>query len=201
MYYKYIFVYNKTVMETQQQIQLILNDIHEIFRNAVGQRNRREYMRENNIPFDINYSFSLSADDIINNKIPARVAGCTGIAKVFCKYAATKGMECYVLATANYKDWLAAKAGGNNIINGHQIIAVEKDGKLCAFDPGRKELKWIDGVIEKGRFIEALAGRPKYLIGAITPRDDFVQCNEYRKIRNLYTSGSMDNSEFLIVPL
>ena len=32
-------------------------------------------------------------------------------------------------------------------------------------------------------------------------RDDFVQCNEYRKIRNLYTSGSMDNSEFLIVPL
>lgn len=188
------------MVSTEQKIQRVLNEIHKIFRNAIGPRNRREYMRENNINGGIDWSFSLSTDVIVNNKIPASVIGCTGIAKVFSTFAANSGLECWVIATAEYNDWQRAKAGENNIINGHQIIAVKINGKLCAFDPGRPELTLIDGEIAPGRFLKAVQGRPAYLVCGIIPRDEFAHCDTYQKLRNLYASGSMDNSDFLITP-
>lgn len=72
-------------MHQDAQIQSILNKMHTMFDGAVGPNNRAEYMRMKNVS-GIDWHFSLTAEDIINQKIPRRVAGCTGIAKVFCKY-------------------------------------------------------------------------------------------------------------------
>ncbi|MDE6250424.1 MAG: hypothetical protein K2M34_02185 [Alphaproteobacteria bacterium] len=184
----------------ESQIQTIIDKMHVIFHDATGSNDRVEYMRENNIAGDINWSFSLSADDIINKKIPPRVAGCTGRAKLFCHLAAACDILCYVVATANYEDWLRAQAGHPNIINGHQIIAVEMDGKLRAFSPGREKLEWISGDVVPGRFISAVRNKPQNLITAVVPGDEFAKCDTYQKLRNLYTSGSMDCSDFIITP-
>lgn len=184
----------------EQQIQSLIDKMHAMFRNTVGPNDRAQYMRQNNVPNNIDWSFSLTADDIINKKIPPRVAGCTGRAKVFCKLAIDAGLSCYVVTTANYEDWRRARAGRHNIINGHQIIAVEIDGTLRAFSPGRETLEWISGAVVRGYFINAVRNRPPYLITAIIPRDDFSKCNTYQKLRNLYTSGTIENSEFIIKP-
>ncbi len=69
-----------------EEIQKVLNDLDKILRSAVGPRNRREYMREIGVT-DRNWHFSLTADEIIKNKIPAAVIGCFGIARLFCKLA------------------------------------------------------------------------------------------------------------------
>ncbi|MCM1294746.1 MAG: hypothetical protein NC311_04250 [Muribaculaceae bacterium] len=188
------------MINTEQKIQSIIDKMHEIFRASVGANNRAKYMRENSIPDNIDWSFSLSADDIIQNKIPPRVAGCTGRAKVFCKLATDVCLPCYVVTTANYADWMRARAGYPNIINGHQIIAVEIDGALRAFGPGREKLEWIPGTVAPGHFINAIRNRPAYLITAIVPRDEFGGCNTYQKLRNLYTSGTIENSGFMIKP-
>lgn len=186
--------------QLESQIQAIIDKMHVIFHNASGANDRTEYMRDNNIAGDINWSFSLSADDIINQKIPPRVAGCTGRAKLFCHLAAAVGLPCYVVATADYQDWLRAESGRPNIINGHQIIAVDMDGSLRAFSPGREKLEWISGDVIPGRFINAVRNKPKNLITAVVPGDDFAQCDTYQKLRNLYTSGSMNCSDFTITP-
>ncbi len=174
--------------------------MHAIFRRAIGTDDRVKYMRENNIKGDIDWSFSLSADDIIDRKIPPRVAGCTGLAKVFCKLAADSGLPCWVVATANFEDWQCARAGRPNIINGHQIIAVDVDGNVRAFCPGRAKLEWISGAVRPGLFINAVRNQPPYLITAIVPGDAFEKCDTYQKLRNLYTSGTMDSPEFTIKP-
>jgi len=184
---------------TEQQIQLLIDKMRAIFRDATGPRTRNEYMAANGVS-GLDWSFSLSADDIIDGKIPPRVAGCTGRAKVFCKLAADSELPCYVVATANYEDWQRAAAGRPNIINGHQIIAVDIDGTLRAFDPGRRKLEWIDGVVRPGNFINAVQSQPPYLIGAVVPGNEFAKCNTYQKLRNLYTSGNMENPEFRIMP-
>lgn len=184
----------------ESKIQSIIDKMHSIFHDAVGPNDRAEYMRENNITGGIDWSFSLSADDIINQKIPPRVAGCTGRAKVFCKLAAAVDLPCYVVATANYEDWLRAESGRPNIINGHQIIAVEIDGALRAFSPGRERLEWISGDVIPGHFITAVRNKPKNLITAVVPGDVFAKCDTYQKLRNLYTSGAMDCADFTITP-
>ena len=122
-------------MTQDDQIQSILDKMHTMFDGAVGPNNRAEYMRMKNVS-GIDWHFSLTAEDIINQKIPRMVAGCTGIAKVFCKYATDAGLDFFVLTTARVADLAGAAddhAAGNaeRIINGHQIIAVrDENGKL-----------------------------------------------------------------------
>ena len=100
---------------------------------------RREYIRLHpEIENTLDYSFSLSADDIIAQKIPMRVMGCTGIAKLFAKYAQDEDtkLDCFVVYTANIKDLERKKNGQGDIINGHQIIAVQFSDGVRLFDPG-----------------------------------------------------------------
>ena len=68
-------------MTQDEQIQSILDKMHAMFNGAAGPNNRAEYMRQHNVS-GTDWHFSLSADDIINQKIPRAVVGCTGIAKV-----------------------------------------------------------------------------------------------------------------------
>ena len=132
---------------------------------------------------------------IIEQKIPANVIGCTGIAKLFCYLANRANITAFVVCTAKYDDWAAVKNGENKIINGHQINAVEIDGKLMVFDAGRKHLHFIDTDLTPGSFIDAMDnGNLDYMITAVVPGKDFLQMDTYQKLRNLYTSGDIIRS-------
>lgn len=190
------------------KIEQVLYQVASVFENAPERGiTRQEYIKKHNIKTGLNFSFSLSADDIVKNKIPGKVVGCTGVAKVFCNFAASVGLDCWVISTARYSDWIAAgEADKNhtkrNIINGHQIIGVEFQDGLRAFDPGRRKLVFIDGNLRIGSRIKAIGDTgPDYLICAISSPDTFAMVTQYQHIANLYTSGDLNNSEFLIKPL
>lgn len=184
----------------EEKIKSIMSQMHTMFHDAVGPRSRPDYMKERGVS-GRDWHFGLSADDIIKDKIPANVAGCTGRAKLFCKLAAEKGIKSFVVCTAKYNDWKAAHDGTANHINGHQIIAVEIDGKMRVFDPGRKDLVFIDTKLESGEFIDAIdSGKKEYIVTAVVPGDEFAKMNTYQQLSNLYSSGDMNNSAFTIKP-
>ena len=184
----------------ESKIQEIMNQMQEMFQNAVGPRNRREYTEYHGIT-GLDWHFGLTPKQIIEQKIPANVIGCTGIAKLFCYLANRAHIKAFVVCTAKYDDWATVKNGENKTINGHQINAVEIDGKLMVFDAGRKHLHFIDTDLTPGSFIDARgSGNLDYMITAVVPGKDFLQMNTYQKLRNLYTSGDMNKNTFSIRP-
>ena len=188
-------------MKQDNLIQSLLDKMHAMFDKSVGPDNRSEYMQQHNVS-GIDWHFSLSADDIINQKIPRMVAGCTGIAKVFCKYATDAGLDCVVLTTARIENLDGAaqdiKEGKKErIINGHQIIAVyDKNGKLRAFDPGQKELKYIKSEIKVGNIINFRFDGTvvPHLITAILTPTEYSKIDTYKKLRDIYVNG-VDNKK------
>ena len=187
-------------MSMEEKIKSIMVQMHTMFHDAIGPRTRPEYMKEYGIS-DRNWHFSLSAEDIIKDKNPANVVGCTGRAQLFCKLAADKGIKSFVVCTAKYADWKATHDGKANHMNGHQIIAVEIDGEKRVFDPGRKELVFIDTELKSGEFIDAIGnGKKDYIVTAVVPGDEFAKMNTYQQLSNLYSSGDMNNSDFTIRP-
>ena len=183
-------------------IQKILTDIDEILHKAVGSRSRPDYMKAAGIT-DPDWHFSLTADDIIEQKIPANVIGCTGIAKLFCKLAADTDLKYSVVCTAYEPDWRKARKGEPRNIGGHQLIAVEIDGKMRMFHPGRSKLEFIDANVVVGNTLDFgfRDVHGLYLITAIMNPEDFVKINTGQKLHNIYASGNMNNPEFTIVPL
>jgi len=189
-----------------EQIQSVLDKMHEILHNAVGPRNRREYMIENGIS-DEYWHFSLTADDIIKNKIPANVMGCTGRAKLFCKLAAENGIDCFVVCCAKLTDWYASReyrieSNHRKIktMSGHQVIMVEIDGKLKMFDPGLKQLNFLDCIPDVGNIVKFPGESQQYLITAVMKPSDFAKMDSAKKFCHVYASGDMNNPEFTIVP-
>ena len=177
-----------------------MNQMQEMFQNAVGPRNRREYMERHEVA-GLDWRFGLTPEQIIEQKIPANVIGCTGRAKLFCKLAQERGLKVFVVCTAKYDDWAAVKKGENKTINGHQINAVEINGKLMVFDAGRRKLKFIDTNLKPGIFIDAMDnGNLDYMVSVVVPGDTFQHVNTHQKLRNLYTSGDMNNEKFTIKP-
>ena len=183
------------------QIQSVIREMRRVFRAAVGPRLRMRYMRENNISDSTAWRYGLSADDIIAGRIPSRVVGQIGRAKVFCKCAIDAGLDCYVVCAADYYDWRDASAGGDNRINGRLLFAVNVDGRLCAFDPfcGPCPI-WYDAAVRPGNFIKPLRFRLPYLICAVVPAREFLECDRYIKMRRLYAGGRMDASDFTVCP-
>lgn len=100
---------------------------------------RDEYItRHPEILDALDFSFSLSADDIIEQKIPMQVMGCTGIAKLFAKYAQEESLDCLAVYTAKI-DQLKDKQKNmksEKPVSGHQIIAVQFSDGVRMFDPG-----------------------------------------------------------------
>ena len=186
-------------MTQDDQIQSLLDKMHAMFDKAIGPNNRSEYMQQHNVS-GIDWHFSLSADDIIKQNIPRAVAGCTGRSKVFSKLATEAGLKHVVLTTARMADLNAAeqdrKSGKKErIISGHQIIAVyDENGKLRAFDPGLKELKYIKSEIQVGNIIKFRFGGEiiPHTITAILAPQEFAKVNTYKKLRDLYICGSGD---------
>lgn len=189
-------------MNQDDLIQSLLDKMHAMFDMAAGPNNRSEYMRQHNVS-GIDWHFSLSADDIIKQKIPRAVAGCTGKAKVFSKLATEAGLKHVVLTTARIADLNGAEQDRKDgrkerIISGHQIIAVyDENGKLRAFDPGRKELGYIKSDIQVGNIInfQFSVGVLPHLITAILTPQAFAKVNTYQKLRDLYICGSGDKKK------
>ena len=102
--------------------------------------------------------------------------------------------------TAYEPDWKDARDGKEHTISGHQVIAVEIDGKLRMFDPGRRKLEFIDTNVVVGNLVDFkfpdMPGR--YLITAIMSPDEYAKINTYQKLRNVYASGDMNNPDFTI---
>lgn len=188
-----------STMRQDELIQSLLDKMHAIFDRAAGPNNRAEYMRQHNVS-GIDWHFSLSADDIIKQKIPRAVAGCTGKAKVFSKLATEAGLKHVVLTTARIADLNGAEQDRKDgrkerIISGHQIIAVyDEKGNLRAFDPGRKELGYIKSDIQVGNIINfqfSVGVLPHRITAILTPQE-FAKVNTYKKLRDLYICGSGD---------
>ena len=188
-------------MKQDELIQSLLDKMHAMFDKAIGPNNRSEYMQQHNVG-GIDWHFSLSADDIINQKIPRAVAGCTGKAKVFSKLMTEAGLKHVVLTTARIADLNGAEQDRKDgkkerIISGHQIIAVyDENGKLRAFDPGLKELKYIKSDIQVGNIIKFRFGGEvvPHRITAILAPQKFAKVNTYKKLRDLYIYES-DNKK------
>ncbi|MBD5400524.1 hypothetical protein HDR61_02125 [bacterium] len=182
----------------------IIRRMRGIFRAATGPRLRIAYWRENNIISRADrddWEYRLSADDVIARRIPARVAGRIAQAKVFCKFAAERGLDCYIVCCADYYDWLDASRGADIKIRGRVMMAINVGGHLRLFDglTGPWPV-WYDAAVRPGNFVKALRFQLPYLICAIVPVADFANCDSYAKMRNLYASGDMNNPEFTIKP-
>lgn len=183
-------------------IQSLLDKMHAMFDKAIGPNDYSEYMRQHNVS-GIYWHFSLSADDIIKQKIPRAVAGCTGKAKVFSKLATEVGLKHVVLTTACEEKLKGAERDRKygkkeRLISGHQIIAVyDENGKLRAFDPGLKELRYIKSEIQVGNIINFNFGEgvvPHRITAILTPQE-FAKVNTYKKLRDLYVYGSGDKKQ------
>lgn len=184
-----------------EQIQSILDELHDILRLAVGPRNRCEYMESIGVS-GRDWHFLLTADEIIDKKIPAAVIGCTGIARLFCKLATVVKLKFWVVCTAYEPDWRKARNGESRQIGGHQLIAVKSDGKLRMFHPGRPKLEFVDADVVVGNTVDFgfRDVHGLYLITAIMPPDEYAKINTYQKLRNVYASGDINNPNFTIVP-
>ncbi|MBD5391521.1 hypothetical protein HDR66_01800 [bacterium] len=183
------------------QIISTIRDMRRIFRQATGPRLRRRYVRENKISDATAWRYRLSADDIIANPVPSRVVGQIGRAKVFCKCVLDAGLDCFVVCAADYYDWVDAASGGDNFIHGRLLFAVNVDGRLRAFDPfcGPCPI-WYDAAVRPGNFIKPLRFSLPFLICAIVPCDEFLKCDSYDKMRNLFAGGKIDACEFTVRP-
>lgn len=190
-------------MTQDEKIQYVLDKMHALFAQSVGPNNRNDYMAEHQL-HGINWHFTLSADDIVNQKIPANVAGCTGRARVFFKFASEIGLECFVVATAKQDELEISRQLRKNqqpdrgIRNGHQVIAMRDEitGKLRAFDPGGKNLRYFNSEINVGGILKF---RPNpgdvpvdYVITAIVSPQEFDKVASHRDIHNLYMNGTVE---------
>ena len=179
-------------MTQDEKIQSVINRVQDLFAHSVGPSNRHEYMRLHGVHGN-DWIFGLSADDIINQKIPRTVVGCSGIASVFIKYATEAGLNCVVLPTAMQKDLDGAAQDRKNgererTINGHQIVAVrDANGVLRAFDPGQPRLRYLDTQVAVGTTINFHFGACR--IAAILSPSEYAKIDTYKKLRDVYVNA------------
>lgn len=177
-------------------IQSILDEAHDILSRAVGPNNRREYMRANNIHGDINWHFTLTAPDIIRNRIPSNVIGCTGRAKLFCHLAKQHGVACNVVIIANIRDLQREHDAARGttpdnthiIINGHQIISTDTPDGPRMFDPGARQLNFLTEQPHIGGIVD-IGGSQDFIIRALVPGDKFMSLSSYWELDNMYRNG------------
>lgn len=141
-----------------QNLEETLVEFHKLFENSHGPRNLREYAKAHNMNMAQaeEWKFALTVPEIIQEKIPADVIGCSARADVFSSLLRSRMVPHKIVLTARKDHLMSAQnaiAQGQkpNLIHGHQIIAVEIDGKLRMFDPSKKALEFIDAIVEPRR--------------------------------------------------
>lgn len=184
---------SKKDKSTMQKLEETHAEFHNIFQNAVGPRNLRDYAISKDMTMDQaeNWKFALTAQDIINEHIPANVVGCRGRAAVFSKLLQQRMIPHKVILTAVVKDLNRAhndiQTGKKpNIINGHQIIAVEIDGRLRMFDPGDKSLQLIQGNVSVNRVFKYHFSNEDYIITNIMSPKEYERIDTPEKLQSAY---------------
>lgn len=168
-------------------------DFHKIFQNAVGPRNLRDYATAKGMTMHKaeDWKFALTANDIINEKLPANVVGCSGRAAVFSHLLQQKLVPHKIILTAVVNDLNRAYNNiqqGNkpSLIHGHQIIAIEIDGHLRMFDPGDKKLALIDGDVFVGRNFKYNFSDDNYVITNIMSPSEYDMIDTPGKLQSKY---------------
>ncbi len=179
-----------------ETINKLLKQVADTFSNADNPNmSRHEWIKKNNIKTGIDYSFSLTADDIINQKIPRPVAGCTGTARLFSTYAEQLGLKTNIILTAKLSD---LENPNNSPINGHQIMMVEFSDGPRIFDPGRRVLEFIKATPKIGSIIKAIGtDNPDYIITSILPLYEYNKIKTYKDLENHYLSVNNENPKTL----
>lgn len=179
--------YDKCMYCTIEKVNCVLNKMRDTFRMACGPRRRGDWLRKNGIN-NPDWIYSLSADDVINQRIPSHVAGPFARAKLFCKYAKEEKLDCVVLIAPNCDDIIALGEKSSGTVFGYALIAVKIDGVLRAFDPAHRPLDFIPGNICVGSRVQCVRTWYSCPITAIVPRDDFANVQCYDDFLKLYTS-------------
>ncbi len=175
-------------MEKLQKIHYVLDRIKQFKvdtkNSPEGNLDRQEYRQKYNL--ERNFNFALTANDIIDGKIPVKVIGCTGLVKLFAYYANEIGLDCEVVFTANEND-LKNKSSQ---INGHQLISVKlENGKEVVFDPQEPELKEIN----LANFSHA--GTPHIFVAKQLGKD-IEKVNSYETLEKIYLDGYKNRFKF-----
>lgn len=176
-----------------QKLEETHKEFHKIFQNAVGPRSLRDYAISKDMTMDQaeDWKFALTAQDIINEHIPANVAGCSGRAAVFSKLLQQRMIPHKIVLTAVVNDlsdaqFAVLQGKKPNIINGHQIIAAQIDGKMRMFDPGDKTLKLIDGDVFIGRRFKFNFSDDRYVITNIMSPNEYETIDTPEKLQSAY---------------
>ncbi len=173
-----------------EKIDAFFHKLEPSLKNAIS---RDDYFEQHpEIKDHVNYNFSLSADDIIDQQIPYNAAGCTGRAKLFTKYAQEVGLEDYSIVATVKKDDVKNKNSGE-MIDGHQIIAIQLSDGLHMIDPGAGktyEKAIVNGDCKIGENIDAVGNNNKdYMITAILKPKKYNRIKTYNQMKNVYLRG------------
>ena len=184
---------SKKDKSTMQKLEETHEEFHKIFQNAIGPRNMRDYAGSKGMTMDQaeDWKFALTAQDIINEHIPANVVGCSGRAAVFSHLLQQRMIPHKVILTAVVDDLNRARNNIQqgkkpNIINGHQIIAVEIDGRLRMFDPGDKSLQLIEGDVSVNRAFKYHFSNDDYVITNIMSPKEYERIDTLEKLQSAY---------------
>lgn len=191
---------HKKEKSTMLKLEETHKEFHKIFQNAVGPRNLHDYAAARNMTMEQaeDWKFALTAQDIINEHIPANVVGCSGRAAVFSELLQKKMIPHKIILTAVVKNLNRARidiqSGKKpNIIHGHQIIAAEIDGRLRMFDPGEKELNLIDCDVSVGQTLKYPFCNDDYIITNIMSANEYKAIKTPGKLQSTYMQIWNDN--------
>lgn len=176
-----------TVLE---KIDAFFHGLEPSLKNAIS---RDDYFAQHpEIKDQVNYNFSLSADDIIKQQIPYNAAGCTGRAKLFSKYAKEVGLKDFSIVATVKQDDIKSK-NSDQMIDGHQIIAIKLSDGLHMIDPGigkTYEKAKVDGICRVGENIDATGNNHKdHVISAILDPEEYDSIKTYEQMKNIYLRG------------
>lgn len=186
--------------EIIEKVNIVLEKIDTFFhglepslKSAIS---RDEYFEQHpEITDHKNFNFSLSGDDIINKKIPYNVAGCTGRAKLFSKYAQEIGLQEFNIVATAKKEGIKNKNSGK-MIDGHQLVAIKLSDGLHMIDPGKGKTyqkAQIDGACRVGENIDAVGNNQKdYVISAILNPSEYDNIKTYKQVESLYLQGGFN---------
>ena len=150
----------------------------------------------------LNFIFGTKAEEITKQKIPFRVMGCTGRARLFSYYARQMGLNDFaVVLTVKTEDIVNyAKGKLHGQISGHQVIAVKLKGcsrpdNWYLIDPGKidadpkKSSNMQETHINSDCVVDSnITYSTPHTIAAILTPDEYDKIDSYEKIKSKYLS-------------
>lgn len=186
-------------LRIKARVDIVLNKMswffHTIEPSLVHPISRQQYFEKHPELDDDkkwNFPFSLSADDIINKKIPWQAAGCTGCAKLFSKYAREIGLDDFMVVLTVKREHVEQYAQGQlrGQIAGHQAIAIRLSDGLHIIDVQHGLGKTFEEIeVKSDCKIDAnidFEHHRGYIIAALLSPTEYDNMDSYDKLKDLY---------------